>query len=254
MKGYRFFICDIRIALQRQKFFLISIVIFAALWIMGYLKIYKDYAWEELERSFRVGDILLYCFWGVEPVREINGIQLPTEWLTVFLGAHLSVLGYAEELTLYGQQLFYRSGKRALWWLSKCVWNIVATALYFTLGLSICVGMTIFRGGSAALKNIEDFLLLAIVLCMSWNLFQMYLSLYLGTFVSFLVSIVMLISSVYIYSPFLPGNYMMLIRTEEFWENGMKNIHGYLIAFLLTLIAVLGGILRIKHCDYLIKE
>lgn len=257
MKGYRLLTSDIRAAMQKQKFFLIAGVIFALQWISGYLEICSDPVGIKSNLEFSLGEMFLYCFQGIDPLLDTDGavvLRLPIGWLSVFLGAHFSVIGYAENFTLYGQQYFFRSGNRSWWWISKCIWNVSTTVLYFALGFTVYGLLTFFRGGSLKLEKMEGFLLLIILVCISWNLFQMYISMYVGTFIGILISIVTLLSSVFIYSPLLPGNYLMYLRTEKFMGNGMKTVNGYYIVSLLTVIAIVGGILKSRHLDYLVEE
>lgn len=202
-----------------------------------------------------VFDLLAHCFQGVSPILNLDNMErVPVLWLIVFLGCHLSVLGNAEEITVYGQQRLLRCGSRTNWWLSKCVWNICAGLLYFGIGIAGLWLFAVFGGMGAAPAWPEHTVLVPICCALGWNLFQMYLALYLKTYLCIFVTVGMLLLSVYITTPFLLGNFMMTARHIYLQDGGTDLRWGYLIAFLLAVCAVAGGIRYWKHCDYLVKE
>ena len=70
-------------------------------------------------------DFMLYCFKGVAPITLSDTMQsfyLPILWL-LCVGALLFLcLDYPlRDLTTAGQQVLFRSGSRAQWYLSKCL-------------------------------------------------------------------------------------------------------------------------------------
>lgn len=271
---------DFRQGIGKHRFYLAAIPVFL---ILALLFAGMGSAFLEagiLEEKVSFGDALLYCIQGLEPLRlyeEKQPFRIPIFWMALFLGSAFSVVGYAEERDLYGQQVFIRSRKRRNWWLSKCLWNICTTAIYFGIGLLLLAAAGYREGWEWSEKGTPGMavqlfgkvigmpehppeleaakMVLTAVLCsMAWNLFQMYLALYLKSFVSFLVTVGMLASSIYFSSPLLLGNYMMAMRNEQIFAGGMKAGTGLLLALALAMWAVFGGLWKMKRYDYLVKE
>lgn len=71
---------------------------------------------------------------------------------------------------------------------------------------------------------------------------------------SYILSCVLLLSSAYFASPFLPGNYLMFFRTEFFSENGLSIFLGFCTAFFMIVLSCVIGCLRIEQMDILEKE
>jgi len=85
-------------------------------------------------------------------------------------------------------------------------------------------------------------------------LLQMLLTFFMRPIFSYILSCVLLLSSAYFASPFLPGNYLMFFRTEIFSENGLSIFLGFCTAFFMIVLSCVIGCLRIEQMDILEKE
>lgn len=275
MKEYRLIRYDLCRSLTSQHFYWLAVPLFLIGGFTFTVQIMGDCLTKYPNIVASIGDVLVNCFAGSEGTGEF---KLPMLWISILLGSSLSVLGYAEHFTGYGQQIFLRSKKRAGWWVAKCIWNIVITVLYFLIGILILTAFAALKGwnlsyvctdrifccifpnapDATSVSQIPVVKLLVMILmgCIAWNLFQMYLSMYVKSFVSMIITIVMLLFSSYSNSPFLPGNYMMIARSQYITglNEGIKVGKGCIIFVILIFISVLGGIIKISKCDYLVEE
>lgn len=266
----------IREGLRTRRAFLFAAVLF---WLAGIgfsVEIVGVYQAEHPQGTVSVADAVLYCFRGMEKMNQ-SGIErefrLPMFWIILLLWSSISVLGYAEEVTPYGQIVFLRSGRRSIWWISKCIWNFFVTLSYFTIGLLTLVLMAKGNGWRITAHCTEDLLpylfpesmevpaaeigklvLPVIFGSAAWNLFQMYLALYGNGFISLLSTCGMMAGSVYCFSPFLLGNYMMIARSSRIVRGGMDAGTGYVLSLAVMFWAVCGGMIKVKRMDYLAKE
>lgn len=280
MKVCRLFWFDLCRGITYHRFYCLAVPLFLIGGFMFSTQIMGNCAIEYPGITASLGDVMLYSFAGKE-IPEAAGsgkdFQLPMLWIALLLGSSLSVLGYAEYFTPYGQQVFLRSSKRYMWWLSKCVWNMITTALYFSIGILTLSLFVLLKGWKLTLTNTEEvfgyifpgsgklwtnssvpvvqLLLLVFTGCAAWNLFQMYLAMYAKSYISLLSTVFMLLFSVYVSSGFLPGNYMMLMRNRDIIGMGSADSKsGYILSLFLTAVSILGGIAKIRRSDYLVEE
>lgn len=203
-----------------------------------------------------LADVILFCFRGMEPVNLENPdeFRIPMLWIALILWCSLSVTGKAEECTGYGQQIFLRSGDRRLWWLSQCCWNAVTTLTYYMLGFVTLLGCALAKGwritGFCVFRLVAPIILGTVC----WNLLQMYIAMYTGTVISVFVTCTMLISSIYINSPFLMGNYWMAMRCSPVMEGGVEPSAGCLISCAMAGVAIFAGMEHSRRMDYIRKE
>ncbi len=241
-----------------------------------------QYALTARELSGNWIDFLLNTFRGVAPIQNtaaMNEVQIPFVWLTI-MGAclYLNLDYMLYDLTTNGQQVIIRSGTRSGWFLSKCLWNLLATVCYFGLiALAECM-FVVAIGGELTAKNtpevsqmlfgmvtfspvsltaLEGVLIGLVLPCLSaaaLNMLQMVLCLLVKPVVSYLVCVALLVLSIYWNAPFDLGSGAMAMRSALVAEGG----HGprAMIAVLLSVIAGCAavGCLVFKHTDILNKE
>lgn len=225
-----------------------------------------------------VTDYVLYCFRGTEPIRELHSLeqlQLPLLWLSCMgLCLLLNLLYPLQDISHFGQQIIVRSGSRVSWWASKCIWNIISCALYYALALSSIILMALLLGAEFSLAPSADFIEVSfpsveltampsrtdilrcilvqplLTLC-TLSLLEMLLSLFIKPVFSLLCSMTILIASVYFFSPFLPGNYAMLLRSALFCTDGLTFKSGMWILPMFSIAACLAGAVFFKSWDIL---
>ena len=69
-----------------------------------------------------------------------------------------------------------------------------------------------------------------------------------------IVSIVVLLSSAYYATPFLLGNYAMVLRDQQVLAGGVDGRAGIAYCLGVVLLSVLAGLISFKHADILGKE
>lgn len=224
-------------------------------------------------------DYLLWTFKGTIPVQTsgpLDSVTLPFSWL-LLLGACLYInLDYLlMDLTNNGQQVMIRSQSRQEWFLSKCVWNLVATAVYFLLIGLVELVFVVVTGGQVLPENTKECflgifglvafepvqlplwqglilgLLLPYLTVAALSMLQMTLCLVVKPVVSFLVCMVLLMLAVYVNSPFVLGNGAMTIRSSIVASDGQEPITAVLTAMGIIAVCMIVGTVVFKHSDVL---
>lgn len=193
----------------------------------------------------------------------------PVSWLVLNLfGLFLTCTYLVSDLRASGKYVMLLSANRAKWWLSKCLWIIMCSLLYYVaLYLIILAGCLVIGSGIAAESsqvfdylgltmidsNVEllNMLLLPVVAFAAMALLQATVSLMTGPVIGYGVSIILLVLSAYFKLPWLIGNFMMLARLSPFVQDGLNPITGYIISLSVTLLAIAAGTLLIKNRDIL---
>lgn len=225
------------------------------------------------------GDYWFYLYGGMckyVPSPD-NPFQFPAVWILVFLVLPFILLNYPfRDMYGVGQQVLVRSGRRSLWWLSKCCWNLCGTILYHLiiqtagLVLSIAFGLEISNRIHMdfvnLVFNIRDqevcnpsslpipVWILPVLVSVAINMLQMTASLFIKPIFSFFAVAVLLLASAYLLSPFLIGNYAMAFRYDWMLKAGVSMGAGMRIAAILLFLAVLSGLVRFRLYDILENE
>lgn len=235
-----------------------------------------------METGGTFGDYLMYCFMGSIPYDAATGepdYQLPVLWLLSMGGCLLLNLDYLlYDLTNAGQQVIVRSGVRRDWYLSKCLWNAIACCGYFLLACLSVLAFVLAAGGQAVWENtpvvtlsafhrvINDMISLSpgqVIICaallplltmMALNILEMTLCLFLKPIISFLITMLLLITAVYWNSPFVFGNGGMVMRSRFLAADGADPIISIVFAFIVLAGSILAGCLRFRRADILGSE
>lgn len=229
-----------------------------------------------------IADYLMFCFSGAIPTKTIavqSDFQLPVFWLLLFGGGLLINLDYLlKDLTNAGQQIIIRSNSRASWFLSKCIWNILACGQYLAVGIITIVAFAAALGGKMSFINtpeltaivfariIDEGIVLAfgqvlintVVLpfatLVSLSMLQMTLSLRVKPAISFLICMALLITAVYVESPYCIGNGAMLFRSDLFLYDGIDTDVAAAFAFAVAIICSVAGVIQFSKTDILELE
>ena len=276
MKYIKLFTFDCKNGILRNTFlWLAAIILPVAICIdIGY-RLHVD---GESIRSF--ADYLMAAYGGMKAYKPLpeEPFIFPVVWIVLMLSPAYATLKYPlHDIQSFGQQVLYRSKGRLIWWLSKCSWNVLSTLLYHSIVISL-LALGVFTLGSHFTQDMNEVFLrslfdvkeeialvtplllstklivVPIMISVALNLLQMMLSLFVKPVCSFLVILVMIISSSYLLSPYLLGNYAMILRSDTIWINGVNFHHGLLLAVLLILFAVIIGAIRFKRYDIMGKE
>lgn len=229
--------------------------------------------------QYTYGDYLLRIFGGMREYVPAPGepFEIPYLWLINHVGILYFTLHYMhDDLEGVGWQMILRSGNRTGWWLSKCVWNAAAVVVLYLIAwgtVSLLAGLNhavwsfeispfmaeIMAPGpcqliSASWQVALEITILPLLATLAVSQVQMLLCLIVRPAVSYVVSIVLFLSSAYKLSPLLPGNYAMALRSDKIISNGVSQMTGIEIHLFLILASVVLGNLLFQKYNILNKE
>lgn len=238
--------------------FLFMIIIFFDFYIMKRVIDYEQINKISLDIGF--WDYLFQIFQGMPANMEQNKIsffELPAMWLLFHLYLIFCLSGFLQqEEQDYGQQVLIRTKSRGIWWLGKCCWYLVGTAVYYGITFSVTAVFAYFRQGFRPglsvqlqeslshidVRGIEDrsefiiIVIMPLIVSMGLVLFQLLVSAIFNPMISIIVQTALFAISGYFCTPFLPGNYLMLMRLSEI--SGEKIKWEYGIGYGLVLIGI----------------
>lgn len=224
-------------------------------------------------------DYLFYLWGGIKeyiPSPE-NSFLFPARWLLLYLLLCYSTLHFPyHDLVSLGGQFLPRGGSRLLWWVSKIIWNIGMTVVSWGLLLltpllfcwiakepisssitpefinQLMEGAASFDTFSPKLSTL--LIVFPLLFAISISLLQMMLSLFLKPLFSFSIIAVILLASTYLVTPFLPGNYAMIVRSAYVVKHGMSAQGGIWVMMIMSVAAILIACIRFKRYDILALE
>ena len=256
----------------------IRYIIWFSFFALASLEFTSDLASLELSQ-YTYGDYLLSIFGGMREYIPAPGepFQIPYLWLINHIGILYFTLHYMhDDLEGFGQQMILRSGNRTAWWLSKCVWNTaVVVLLYFIAWWTVFL----FASANHAAWSFEispfmaeimvigpyripradwpvalEITFLPLLVTLAVSQVQMLLCLAVRPTISYVISIVLFISSAYYLSPFLLGNYTMALRSDKMVSNGVSETLGIGLCLILILVSIVLGIMLFQKYNILSKE
>lgn len=228
-------------------------------------------------KHFSYADVLMYIFGGVKEYTPslVDPFQIPYIWSLNHLLILYFILNYMnKDLEGFGQQTIYRSKSRNIWWFSKCITQIISVGLYYllawfelliltlvlkgnaTLNLSSFISNIVYAGDKVISDNWNlswELMLMPFLFTVSMSLIQMALCLFFRAVLSYVVSVIVCISSSYCLSPFLIGNYSMPIRSDKIVSNGVNMEIGVIILILIAAAGVIVGLFKFKKQNILSK-
>lgn len=230
-------------------------------------------------------DYFFYLFFGMEEYIPSPGnkFRFPALWVTVILYVSYITLYYPyKDLNGYGKNILLNTQSKKTWYLSKCMWVTVSTISYFLIGFVVLSLFAIFNGAEitadVSSKVVIKFIpfitteqelfyndamyykvtvlhfILPVVVCVMNNLFQLFLSLFIKPFFSFIFTVSYTIASAYYLNTFMLGNYAMIARSNIFICNGVDFTTGLIITLCVILVVIISGVLLFSKQDILNKE
>ena len=224
---------------------------------------------------------LAYCFKGMQTISRqtlSGGFQIPIFWMLMLVLPLFITLDFPfKDIKTIGPQMLLRSGRRVTWWLSKCIWNVCGTIVYFLLVLitvaafCLCLKVPLSldtpMGSMMALFSEADITTaagempasqVAFVLVITplfavaaMDMAEMLFSLLFRPIYGFLFSVALVAAASYVTSPFLIGNYANLTRCGAFIDNGLDSQVGLLICIGVLLISIVAGAFVFRRRDIL---
>lgn len=225
--------------------------------------------WGELS----VGDFMFWNFKGMKVVRDLKNSFFVLDGVWIFFHLYLAyVIGFYpfRDMKNNSHLLLIRSEKRICWWLGKCTWVMSNVLVYYIITFLIIVFWALMLGENEwavqeqIMKNMYEItefehgsivmytacMGLSALISMGISLIQMTVSVILNPIVGFGVTAAILVTSVYVFHPFLPGNYMMLLRNKMFlMGNGVTIINGFWLAILMIIFSIIVGYVLFKKKD-----
>ena len=233
---------------------------------------------EGLLEPLTLGDYYANVFIGVKwAVFQLDRpIALPFNWLLVTFLILFFTLGYpSKDLGTIGKHLLVLFGDRFRWWIAKCIWVLFVEILYFFTWLIVTILWIMMTQGafelslsSTALAStglesqmmiqqpwaIVKFIAVTFITVLSLCLLQMFFSLYLQPVFTFIISLSIQLLSIFIASPILLGNYLMIVRSSIFVPDGYDWLAGVFISIGIIIVIVLFGGWYFKRMDLINKE
>lgn len=224
-----------------------------------------------------LGDYWFYAYGGMKEYipSPYNPFQFPAIWVILFLTLSFTLLTYPmKDLQNMGAQILIRSSSRSQWWLSKYLWVLCGTLLYHTIFLcTLIILCAVFHIPLTANINADllkllfsldidtelftrtfiplSVFILPLLFSAAINVLQMTLSLFVKPIFSFLAIAILMLSSAYLFSPWMPGNYAMPLRYEWILVNGISHEPGIIFSVTLLLLSLLSGLYRFRKYDIL---
>lgn len=216
-------------------------------------------------------DYLLYLFKGMHVYNESSSstFQIPYIWLTINLYIAFTAANYlTNDLRGFGIYILIHSKARVGWYLSKSMWlTLNVVSCYFVIFLSTLLVSAISGNVSfevsgqalewllganysnASLLSLVGYvLLLPLVTSLAMSFVQIFIELISNSILAFTIIAFSWLSAIYMYTPFLFGNFAVVLRTElVMGDDGLRFTHGMFINLCIIVGAITAG------CKYFSK-
>lgn len=219
-----------------------------------------------------LGDFIADFYRGVFPFYGSGGsdvFNIPAVWSLYYIYFFLLMARMSSHLSeKYEQQMILRCKTRRKWWREKNfeIWLETAGYQAVTLLTFAAYGLLVGDGVGINSKLQQEYagiyftegsgwktLILLIIMSFGVTLVLAYMqylvSLKGKAVIGFIISVVVLVSSVFFCHPLLLGNYMMLIRQAPILDGGVHPETGILVCVLAVIAMILAGSRIIRKKD-----
>lgn len=262
---------DLRVGLAGNILkYLLALFVFAFTAVMFFQSAHA------LEASGSALDCLIYFYRGMQVYIPSGDtpFPVPVVWLMLQLLVSFLILSYpTQDLESYGMQFLVRTRKRGVWWTSKFIWNIVSVFLFYCIGIFTAFVFALlfgdasfalhsktamlvseFGSGAGYAQTLAAVLILPFLTSAAMAVFQMVLNFILRPVYSYIIVTAVYLASAYYNTPFLPGNYSMLLRNEIALYGGVDTVFAVIADCVILLISFLIGLAYFRHYDILQKD
>jgi hypothetical protein len=192
-----------------------------------------------------ITDYLIFMAKGMEAYAPSTGgpFIFPIFWGMLHVLIALLVAGYpTSDFHGYALNVFLHAGSRGLWWAAKAVWTVLTVCSFYLLGLVVTLAFALAAGDATifpasqvslyvsaidALAVARHELLLALLVppasSIALSMLQVLLSFIIKPSLSFLAVMAYCFVSVFIPTPFLIGDYSMLLRNGIALQGGLSS-------------------------------
>lgn len=262
---------------MKKKNFLVPVLLLVIMCTGYYLTLLRGSREPGAKIGPAVLDYLFYAFEGMPLFRKElrEAFFIPAGWVVFYFWLVYINGKYPKTyLSGIGTQVLLRSGNIQYWWLSKCIWTVAHTCLYYAAAYVTIAAFAILTGSwklgltpeyhtkvlpaSLEAVSIQRFLLIAVVLpilvSIALCLLQTILSLLTNTVIGILGLVAILIASAYVCTWYWVGNYLMVLRNDSFEPKGVPLGTGCLIAGALSVVCILTGGLILRKKDFIYRK
>ena len=239
---------------QLWKYAILGVVAFTA--ALGFLNRAVLYFDKGLIKEYpSLLETYFYVFKGLEPLRDKTAdFQIPFLYGALFLGFAVIIGDYVtKDLENFGQNIIVYSGSRRWWILSKILWNLFAVVTFFLItfvGIFAAYAIKVpqksyiathemvfkkllsLKMVSESGDNIINACIMMVAAMVVISLMQMTVAFLFSPTVGFGAVVTNVLVSCTVFSPYIIGNYTMLIR-------GYSLILGVINILILLLIWLL---------------
>lgn len=223
-------------------------------------------------------DYILNLFKGKEvyvPSPD-NPFIIPVMWLIPNLYISFIIANYpTNDLSGVGKNILLQSKSRTKWYLNKCLWGVTSVLICYIMIYIAPICFSIVNGNFSFKVTNNDMvaglleadyskanetllilhvIILPVLTSIAISLFQILLEFLLKPIYSYTVIAVVLIASVYFYTPILIGNLPIMLRSDFVIDNGINLWIGIAINVFVIAMSVIIGCIYFNKRDILEKE
>lgn len=281
MNVFKILLCDIREGILKNKRFISAPLLAVFVCMAAHTRV------SFLNDSFEMGakptlfNLFLEAFRGSDPLSKIREMHapIPYMWLAVFIFSMFTAFDYAyDDISNFGMQIISRTGKRASWWLSKCIWSILSGVYYYILFITTVIIFAAINGyslsfsdnslisdliancssyytykGAETVKSTELllFILSPLIVICTLNIFEMTLSLFIKPLYSFFITLGVLLLSAFVDWIFVFPRSAMLPFSSYYQQNGYSMKAGLIVCAIMIVCTAVMGRVWFKKYDIL---
>ena len=281
MNVFKILICDIKEGILKNKRFIAAPLLALFVCMSAHTRIAFFYDSYEFGSKPTLFNLMLEAFRGSDPLSKIREMHapIPYMWLSIFIFSMFTVLDYAyDDISNFGMQIISRTGKRASWWQSKCVWSVLSGIYYYGLFLLTVILFAALNDYSLSFNDnalISDliancssyytykaaevisgtelllFILSPLIVICTLNIFQMTLSLFIRPLYSFFITLGILLLSAFTDGLFIFPRSAMLPFTSHYHQNAYSMKAGLIVCGAIILLSVAVGRIWFRRYDIL---
>lgn len=222
------------------------------------------------------GDCLLWILKGMKSARLSDTFYIPDGMWMAYYGIMFYVIGISTmDMGRFENRIMTSMGDKSVWWNSKCfscvimiIMNqIMVIVMTYIVGflygdvrivpqddvMRAVAGMTVPE--DIGIKKVMYMYLAVVVTCVAYALLQMVISIVAGQITAIVVTIILLVFSVYVENPFFMGNNLMLMRYGEYTGRaGIGVSYRILIAIVAAVMCVVAGNVIVKGKSFVLEK
>lgn len=279
MKYYKSLKYDIVQGICREAYMLIPWILITLLFCMDFA--FRVTNWKSTsgyQGAVHYTDYLMFILGGMEVYvpSQSDPFVFPVIWMvTMVFMSYVTLQFPYNNLMTHGQQLLVRMRSRRCWWISKCIWIIIKTSLFYAVFYGIVLLVCKLQGGvieglpdaqylsivssfhETNVRGIADFrmslFVMPLLMSIAFNILQLFVSLFIKPIFGFVVTMVLLIASAYLPGYWLLGNYGMPIRSAAFTVGGVNEWQASVFTVGMIIVVSIAGCISFKKIDILKK-